>query len=451
VVVAQPRLTVTSGGSPGLQAGEEPERHGVPLTFYIDLRYPVRMRTAYRCRAYPDEAQQQVLSRTFGCVRVVWNRTLAARHERYATEAKSTSYAETDRALTAMKKTPGLAFLGEVSSVPLQQALRHQQAAFAAFFDGRARYPRFKNRDGRQSAHYTRSAFTMRGGVLRLARIGAPVKFVWSWPDIDVTALNPSMVIVSREPDGRWYLTFTIDGDAPERLPEAGRAAGVDLGIKDFAVTSDGERIANPRHLERKARNLARYQRRLARCRKGSANRAKAKAKAARAHRKVRDARKDFLHKTSTRLVRANDAIAVEDLNVKGMVRNRRLARAISDCGWGEFRAMLAYKCERYGRTLAVVDRWYPSSKTCSACGHLLASLSLRTRHWTCPSCGARHDRDVNAAKNILAAGLAVARAHPGDACGADVRHEGTPPVRSAVKQEPRPVRAGIPVLQGGE
>jgi putative transposase len=392
-----------------------------------------------------------MLARTFGCVRVVWNRTLAARHERYAAEGKSTSYAKTDRALTAMKKDPELAFLNEVSSVPLQQALRHQHQAFAAFFGKRARYPRFKSRRSRQSAHYTRSAFTMRGGELRLAKASAPLRFAWSWPDVDVTALSPATVIISRESDGRWYVTFTIDADTPEPLPATGRAAGVDLGVKDFAVTSDGERIANPRHLERRARNLARYQRRLARCQQGSANRARAKAKAARAHRKVRDARRDFLHKASTRLVRQNDVIAIEDLNVSGMVRNRKLARAISDCGWGEFRRQLEYKCQWYGRELIVIDRWYPSSRTCSACGHLLASLSLSTRHWACPSCGTRHDRDVNAAKNILAAGLAVARGSPGDACGAGVRHTGSSRMRSAVKQEPRPVRAGIPVLQGAE
>jgi len=239
--------------------------------------------------------------------------------------------------------------------------------------------------------------------------------------------------------------------DAPDLLPETGRAAGVDLGVKDFAVTSDGKKIPNPRHLERKARNLARYQRRLARCQKGSANRAKARAKVARAHRKVRDARRDFLHKASTRLARDNDLIALEDLNVKGMVRNRKLARVISDCGWGEFRAMLAYKCERYGRALVVIDRWYPSSKTCSACGHLLAELSLSTRHWACPSCGTRHDRDVNAAKNILAAGQAVARGDPGDACGADVRHSGSSRVQPAAKQEPRRATAGISALQSGE
>jgi len=386
----------------------------------------VYVRTAYRCRAYPDEQQQAVLNRTFGCVRVVWNRTLADRRARWHRERAGTSYAETDRALTAMKKDPGLAFLNQVSSVPLQQALRHQHQAFGAFFARRARYPRFKSRAGRQAAHYTRSAFTLRGGVLWLAKAPAPLRFVWSWPHVDVAALDPAMVIVSHESDGRWYVTFTVEAAGPQPLPSAGRAIGVDLGVTDFAVTSDGGRIANPRHLQRRARNLARYQRRLARCQPGSANRAKAKAKVARAHRKVRAARQDFLHKTSTSLVRENDVIVIEDLNVAGMLRNRRLARAIGDCGWGEFRRQLDYKCQRYGRKLMVIDRWYPSSKTCSACGHLLAELSLSVRHWTCPSCRARHDRDINAAKNILAAGRAVARGSPGDACGGDVRHPGS-------------------------
>ena len=392
-----------------------------------------------------------MLRRTFGCVRVVWNRTLAQRLARWHMERRGTSYAETDRALTAMKKDPRLAFLNQVSSVPLQQALRHQHAAFGAFFARRARYPRFKSRAGRQCAHYTRSAFSLRGGVLRLAKAASSLRFTWTWPDIDVTALDPAMVIVSLESDGRWYVTFTVDTQAPEPLPQTGRAVGVDLGVKDFAVTSDGRRTPNPRHLERKARNLARYQRRLARCQNGSANRAKAKAKVARAHRKVRNVRQDFLHRASTRLVRENDIIVIEDLHVAGMVRNRRLARAISDCGWGEFRRQLEYKCQRYGRELVVIDRWYPSSKTCSACGHLLAELSLSTRHWTCPSCRARHDRDINAAQNIRAAGRAVARDAPGDACGGDVRHSGSSRVQSPANQEPQPARAGIPVFQGGE
>ena len=409
------------------------------------------VRTAYRCRAYPDQAQQQVLARTFGCVRVVWNRTLAERQRRWQQEHRGATYAETDAALTVLKKDPELAWLNEVSCVPLQQALRHQHGAFQAFFGKRARYPRFKSRHGRQCAHYTRSAFSMRGGELRLAKAAGPLAFVWSWPGVDAGVLDPTMVIVSREPDGRWYVTFAVDASEPEPLPSAGRAVGVDLGITSFAVTSHGERIANARHLERRARNLARYQRRLARCQRGSANRAKAKAKVARAHRKVRNARADFLHRTTTQLVRGNDLIAIEDLAVKNMVRNRCLARAISGCGWGEFRRQLEYKCQRAGRRLVVTGRWYPSSKTCSACGFLLAGLPLKVRAWRCPSCRARHDRDLNAAQNILAAGLAAARGNPGDACGADVRHLETPPVQSAAKQEPRLVTAGIPVLHGGE
>ena len=409
------------------------------------------VRTAYRCRAYPDQAQQQVLARTFGCVRVVWNQTLAERRRRWQQEHRGTAYAQTDAALTVLKKDPELAWLNEVSCVPLQQALRHQHQAFCAFFARRARYPRFKSRHGRQCAHYTRSAFSMRDGELRLAKAPGPLAFVWSWPEVDVGVLDPTMVIVSREPDGRWYVTFAADAAEPEPLPAAGRSAGVDLGVTSLLVLSDGKKIANPRHLARRARNLARYQRRLARCQKGSANRAKARAKVARAHRKVRNARADFLHRTTTGLVRGNDLIAIEDLAVKNMVGNRRLARSISDCGWGEFRRQLEYKCQRAGRRLIVIDRWYPSTKTCSACGFVLAELPLKVRAWRCPSCRARHDRDLNAAKNILAAGLAAARGNPGDACGADVRHLETPPVQSAVKQEPQPARAGIHVLQGGE
>jgi putative transposase len=409
------------------------------------------MRTAYRCRAYPDAAQQAVLNRTFGCVRVVWNHILAARQQRYATKRQGTSYGQASAALTAMKQDPARAWLNEVSCVPLQQALRHQQRAFAAFFAKRARYPRFKSRQGRQAAEYTRSAFTLRNGELRLAKTPGPLAFVWSWTGVEVAGLDPTTVFVSKEPDGRWYVTLAVDAEPPQPRPAAGRAVGVDLGISSFAVTSHGERIANPRHLERRARNLARYQRRLARCQRDSANRAKAKAKVARAHRKVRNARADFLHKTTTGLVRGNDLIAIEDLNVSAMVRNRHLARAISDCGWGEFRRQLEYKCQRAGRRLVVTGRWYPSTKTCSACGFLLAELSLSTRTWRCPSCRTRHDRDLNAAKNILAAGLAAARGNPGDACGADVRHRKTPPVQSAVKQEPQPARAGIPVPQCGE
>jgi putative transposase len=384
------------------------------------------VRAAYQVRAYPDTQQAAVLNRTFGCVRLVWNRTLAWRHARWYTEHLSTNVPQANAHLTEMKRDPDLAFLAEVSCVPLQQVTRIQQKAFVNFFAGRARYPRFKSRTGRQSAEYTRSGFRWRDGRLWLAKMTEPLALVWSWPDIDPSSVDPSTVTVSRD---------------PEPLPATGTAVGVDLGISDFAVTSDGERIANPGHLDRKARNLARYQRRMARCQRGSNNRIKARAKVARAHRKVRAARTDFLHRTSTNLVRRYDTIAVEDLAVTNMVRNRSLAKAISDCGWGAFRRMLEYKAERAGRTLVVIDRWYPSSKTCSSCGHLLDKLSLSTRTWTCPSCRTLHDRDINAAKNIVAAGLAVT------ACGGDVRHPGSPLMQSPVKQETQPVKVGIPRL----
>lgn len=399
------------------------------------------MRTAYKCRAYPNPEQAGTFARTFGCVRLVWNKTLAERHQTYHTEGKKTSYKQTDASLTEWKKTEDLAFLSEVSSVPLQQTLRHQHTAFANFFAGRAKYPRFKNRNSRQSAHYTRSAFRMKNGELRMAKAGTQLRFVWSFEDVDLATLNPTMVVISRDPDGRWYVTFAVDTDNPEATEPAGHEIGVDLGIKYFAVTSDGERIANPQHLERKARNLARYQRRMARCQRGSMNRRKAKAKVARAHRKVRNARQDFLHRTTTNLVRSADTIAIEDLNVSGMVKNRRLSRAISDCGWGEFRRHLEYKCERAGRNLVVIDRWYPSSKTCSHCGRLLKELGLSSRHWTCPGCRTRHDRDINAAKNILAAGRVVARENPGDVCGAGVSRQGSSLPQSAMKQKPRAAR----------
>jgi putative transposase len=380
-----------------------------------------------------------MLARTFGCVRIVWNRTLAARHARWQAERKGISYADSDRALTIMKKDPDLAFLNEVSSVPLQQTLRHQHAAFQAYFTGRSRYPRFKARHGRQSATYTRSAFRMHNGQLYLAKTAAPLPFVWTWPDVDVAGLDPTSVTVARDPAGRWFVTFHVDVPGPAPLAATGQNVGVDVGLTHFAVLSAGEKIPHPKDWERHERRLKRYQRRLSRCQRGSKNRAKAALKVARVHARVADARRDFLHKVSTDLVHRFDRIAVEDLNVSGMVRNRNLARAISCTGLAEFRSMLEYKAQRYGRAVFAVDRWYPSSKTCSACGHLLAALSLSTRHWTCPGCGTRHDRDINAAKNILAAGLAA------DACGGGMRRAGATRARPPVKQEPRPVKDGIP------
>ncbi len=229
--------------------------HGLAFWYYMNVR------TAYKCRAYPDQAQKNMLSRTYGCIRVVWNRTLAVRQARYATDRQSTSYAQTDRALTLMKRDPDLEFLNHVSAVPLQQALRHQQAAFHAFFGHRARYPRFKSRRGRQSATYTRTAFRMKDGELLLAKTGIPLRYVWTWPGIDPASLDPTSVTIAKEPDGRWFVTFRVHAPDPKPLPAAGESVGVDVGLTNFATLSTGEKIPHPKDWERHEKRLKQYQR----------------------------------------------------------------------------------------------------------------------------------------------------------------------------------------------
>jgi len=284
------------------------------------------------------------LRRTFGCVRLVWNKTLAARQARKSLTGTHVSYAETDRALTALKKTDEFSFLREVPAVSLQQVLRHQHAAFANFYAGRARYPRFETRDGRQSAHFIRGAFRIRDDGLFLSKTSVPLSYVWAFREVDFTTPNPSTVVVSLEPDGRWYVTFVVEVEDPQPLTPSGREVGIDLGLKNLVVTNSGERIPNPCHLERKAKNLARYQRRMSRRQAGSKNRAKAKRKVAAAHRKIRDARVDHLQKTTTRLVREHDMIAIEGLAPANMAKNRQLARSIHGASWGELRRQLEYK-----------------------------------------------------------------------------------------------------------
>jgi len=216
----------------------------------------------------------------------------------------------------------------------------------------------------------------MRGEELRLAKTAAPLRFVWTWPGIDPATLDPTSVTVVRDPAGRWFVTFHVDVPWPAPLPATRKKVGVDVGLTHFAVLSTGEKISHPKDWERHEHRLKRYQRRLSRCQRGSKNRARARVKVARAHARIADARRDFLQKASTRLVRAADVIVVEDLNVSGMVRNRTLARAISCIGWAEFRATLEYKAERYGRRVAVIGRWYPSSETCQ--GFVKVSVTAR-------------------------------------------------------------------------
>lgn len=361
---------------------------------------------AYRYRFYPSSEQADLLARTFGCVRYVYNRALAERSRAWTQEQRRVSFAETCRMLTAWKADPETAWLYEVSNVALQQGLQHLQNAYLAFWAKRARYPRFKSkRRSRASATFTTSGFRWRDGRITLAKMTGPLDIRWSRP-LPVGA-EPSTVTVSRDSAGRWHISILVE-ETIKTLPPLESAVGIDAGIMSLVTLSTGEKITNPRHERRDRARLALMQRRLSRKANGSANRAKARWKVARAHARIADRRRDHLHKLSTRIIRENQTVIIEDLSVGNMIRNHSLARAISDAAWAEFRAMLEYKAGWYGRAVVAIDRFYPSSKTCSGCGHLLASLPLDVREWRCPGCGAVHDRDVNAAQVIRAAGLAV-------------------------------------------
>jgi putative transposase len=369
------------------------------------------MQLRYNYRAYPDGGQRRALAQAFGCSRVVWNDCLRARKEAHAAgEAYVPSAVLSKTYITAAKQTPERAWLGEVSAVVLQQSLRDLDAAYKAFFDSvkgkrkgpKAAPPRYKSRkDTRQSIRLNSNAFALRGnGRVYLAKIGE-VKVTWSRE----LPAAPSSVTVIKDSAGRYFLSFVVEiGSEP--LPDTGEETGIDLGLTAFAVTSSGKTIDNPRFLRRAERKLKRLQRALARKRQGSANRAKARAALARQHAKVADARRDWHHQVSTQIIRDSQAVYVEDLAVHALARSR-LAKSVHDAGWSAFVNMLEYKAARYGRRFAKVDRWLPTSQTCSACGVKDGPKPLSVREWTCAACGAVHDRDINAARNILAAGQA--------------------------------------------
>uniref|UniRef100_UPI000CD4C7F5 RNA-guided endonuclease InsQ/TnpB family protein n=2 Tax=unclassified Streptomyces TaxID=2593676 RepID=UPI000CD4C7F5 len=389
------------------------------------------VKRAFKYRFHPTDAQAAELSRTFGCVRKVYNLALRARTEAWARQERI-NYNATSAMLTAWKKTEELAFLNDVSSVPLQQCLRHLQTAFANFFAKRAKYPRFKSRKkSRKSAEYTTSGFRFRDGRLTLAKMAEPLDIRWSRPLPGGASL--SMVTVSQDAAGRWFVSLLCEDPSVRPLPVSSNAVGVDVGLDHLLTLSTGEKIANPRHERKDRARLAKAQRQLARRARGDgANRAKARRKVARVHARITDRRRDHLHKLTTRLVRENQTIVIEDLTVRNMMKNGRLARAISDAAWSEFRSMLEYKAQWYGREVIAVDRFFPSSRLCSTCGALQGRMPLNVRTWTC-DCGMTHDRDVNAAKSLLAVGLTAS------VCGAGVRPQrSTPGGRSAVKQKPQ-------------
>jgi putative transposase len=365
----------------------------------------MKIKRAYRFRFYPTPEQKVILARTFGCARFAYNHMLRQRTEAWYERQERMGYHESSAALTVLKKTEEYGWLNEVSSVPVQQALRHLQTAFTNFFAQRAKYPNFRRKDGPQSAEYTTSAFRWDGAALKLAKMKEPLAIRWSRAIPKGAKLTT--VTVSKDTAGRHHVSMLCD-DVVSARPVAAGQIGIDLGLAHFAILSNGEKIAAPNVFRKNEAKLAKLARRLAKKQRGSANRKKARVKVARMHARTTDSRRDFLHKLSTRLINENQVIAIESLSVKNMQKNRRLSKSISDAGWSEFRRQLEYKAQWYGRTLIGIDRWYPSSKRCSDCGHTIAKMSLETRAWTCPECGSIHDRDINAARNVLAAGLAV-------------------------------------------
>ncbi len=395
------------------------------------------MEKAYKFRFYPTHQQENVLRRTLGCVRLVYNKALAARTTAWNESQERVGYAQTSALLTSWKKQKDLDFLTEVSCVPLQQGLRHLQTAFTNFFSGRAKYPNFKKKRNGGSAEFTKSAFKWKDGQVYLAKCSEPLPIRWS-RQLPVGCV-PSTITVKLEPSGRWSVSLRVNDTRDLKLKPVTKQVGIDLGITSLLTTSDGKSFANPKNLNKLHKKLRLAAKSLSRKTKGSNNYQKARLKVAKIQAKIKDSRGDYTHKLTyvanptapLRLIRENQTIVVEDLALKNMVKNHKLARAISDANWGELVRQLEYKAEWYGRELIKIDRYFPSSKRCSNCGYVVEKLPLNIREWDCPECGSHHDRDINASVNILAAGLAVS------ACGATVRPSGSKSRKAgAMKQE---------------
>ena len=377
------------------------------------------MQVRYRYRLCPSPGQQQALARAFGCARVVFNDCLRLREECRAAGERIRDGEVQRRVITVAKRTPERAWLAEAPSVALVQACNDARRAYRNWFDSlsgqrrgrRVGHPKFRRKHGRQSIRLTRNGFALHGSRLYVAKAG-DIRVRWSRP----LPSEPSSVTVIREADGRYYASFVVERQASP-LPACEREIGIDMGLGRLAVTSDGEVVANPRFLQAKERHLARAQRALCRKRKGSANRARARHRVAVLHRKVREARLDHAHKTALRLVRDNQAVYAEDLAVASLARTR-LAKSIHDAGWSQLLRLIEQKAENYGRRFRRIGRFEPTSQVCSACGVKDGPKPLSVRTWTCAACGAVHDRDVNAARNNLAAG----RADKSNVCGGGVR-----------------------------
>jgi putative transposase len=362
------------------------------------------MKARYQYRFYPTDQQQQSLARLFGCVRVVWNDALAICKQ---SEKKPKSTELQKLVITQAKKTENRAWLAEVSNIPLQQSVADLETAFKNFFDSckgkrkgrRVSYPKFKKRTNSQSARLTRGGFSIKGDSVYLAKIGI-VKPIWSR---QLTS-EPSSVTIIKDCANRYFLSFVVEVE-PVQTDAKNQSIGIDLGIKTFAVMSNGEKTISPcyRQTDRRIRKL---QKKLARQQPNSKRREKTRIQIAKLHNQIADTRKDFLHKLSTKVVSENQTIVLEDLGVSGMIKNRKLSRVISQQGWREFRTLVEAKAEKYGRNFVVISRWEPTSQTCSDCGYRWGKIDLSVRSVFCLGCGSEHDRDENASKNIEKVGI---------------------------------------------
>jgi len=371
------------------------------------------MHRGFRFRFYPNKEQELLLRKSLGCVRFVWNYFLDKRQTLWRQENKGMTYYDMAKELTQLKKEENYSWLKEVSIIALRYGLYGLDETYKKFFKGNCGYPNFKKKSGRNSLNLDSDAFKFKDGKLFIAKNKQPLKVVWhrQLPQ----NLEVKHIKISLDPSGKWYVSFNLEDPSIQPLPESQNQIGIDLGITTFATTSNGDKIKSP-DLKKEYQKLKRLQRRLSKKQKGSKNRNKARLKVARQYEKITNIRRNFHHQVSRKLVNENQVIVLEDLKVSNMVKNRKLSRAISEQGWYQFRSFLEYKCNWYSRELIIINQWYPSSKTCSSCGSIQPKMPLNIREWTCPDCGTKHDRDINAAKNILAVGTTVS------ACGDSVR-----------------------------
>jgi len=378
------------------------------------------MKARYRYRIYPTPSQKVSLAKLFGCTRVVWNDALAYCIEQYHAGNKKPKNWELQKFfITQAKKTTERQWLKEVSNIPLQQSLNDLEQAYQNFFKSckgerkgkPVKPPKLKKRKHKQSARFRKGGFKVNEKNVYLAKIGK-LKIVWSRP----LPCEPSSVTVIQDSAGRYFLSFVVETKS-EPLEPTDQSVGVDLGISTFATLSSGEKVEAPKPLKRRINRLRKLDKQLSKKTKGSNRYEKARKRRAKLHAKLADTRTDFLHKLSTRLISENQTIVLEDLNVSGMVSNRRLSRAISDLGWRQFRTLCEAKAEKYGRDFQLINRWEPSSQKCSCCGFKGGKLDLSVREWKCAYCGASHDRDINAAKNIVAGGQSETQNGRGGKC----------------------------------